>query len=99
MTAPDLAIFTEEGWVVENVGVPPDMEVERDPGEVAAGKDPQLDRAIEVVLEALAKNPPAKGSSAASVADPGTAQTPTCAASESNVPCALLCPGSAGRPS
>jgi tricorn protease len=60
VTAPDLAIFTEEGWVVENVGVAPDIEVEQDPADVAAGKDPQLDRAIGVVLEALAKNPPPK---------------------------------------
>ena len=61
VTAPDLAIFTDEGWVVENVGVAPDIEVEQDPATVAAGKDPQLERAIEVVLEALAKNPPGKG--------------------------------------
>ncbi len=59
VTAPDLAIFTEEGWVVENVGVAPDIEVEQDPAAVAAGKDPQLDRAIEVVLAELAENPPA----------------------------------------
>ena len=61
VTAPNLAIFTEDGWVVENVGVPPDIEVEQDPAAVAAGKDPQLDRAIEIVLEALAKGPPSKG--------------------------------------
>ncbi len=60
VTAPDLAIFTEEGWVVENVGVPPDIDVEQDPAAVAAGKDPQLDRAIEVVLKELAENPPPK---------------------------------------
>ena len=60
VTAPDLAIFTEDGWVVENVGVPPDIEVEQDPALVAAGKDPQLDRAIEVILEELEKNPPPK---------------------------------------
>ena len=59
VTAPNLAIFTEDGWVVENVGVPPDIEVEQDPAAVAAGKDPQLDRAIEVVLAELAKSPPA----------------------------------------
>jgi tricorn protease len=58
VTAPDLAIFTEEGWIVENVGVAPDIEVEQDPALVAAGKDPQLDRAIEVVLAELAKSPP-----------------------------------------
>ncbi len=60
VTAPDLAIFTEEGWVVENVGVPPDIDVEQDPAAVAAGKDPQLDKAIEVVLKELAENPPPK---------------------------------------
>jgi tricorn protease len=58
VTAPDFAIFTDEGWVVENVGVAPDIEVEQDPAAVAAGKDPQLDRAIEVVLAELAKRPP-----------------------------------------
>ena len=60
VTAPNLAIFTEDGWVVENVGVSPDIEVEQDPAAVAAGKDPQLDRAIEVVLAELAKSPPAQ---------------------------------------
>jgi tricorn protease len=58
VTAPDLAIFTEDGWVVENEGVPPDIEVEQSPAEVARGKDPQLDKAIEVVLEELRKSPP-----------------------------------------
>jgi tricorn protease len=57
VTAPDLAIFTENGWVVENVGVPPDIEVEQDPAAVAKGNDPQLDRAIEEALAELAKNP------------------------------------------
>jgi tricorn protease len=58
VTAPDLAIFTDKGWIVENEGVAPDVEVEQDPAAVAAGKDPQLDKAIEVVLEALEKTPP-----------------------------------------
>jgi tricorn protease len=60
VTAPNLAIFTEDGWVVENVGVPPDIDVEQDPAAVAAGKDPQLDRAIAEVLKELAENPPPK---------------------------------------
>ena len=60
VTAPNLAIFTEDGWVVENVGVPPDIEVEQDPAAIAAGKDPQLDRAIDVALKELAENPPPK---------------------------------------
>ncbi len=60
VTAPDIAIFTEDGWMVENVGVAPDIDVEQDPAAVAAGKDPQLDRAIDLVLAELAKSPPAQ---------------------------------------
>ncbi len=60
VTAPNLAIWTEDGWVVENFGVPPDIEVEQWPAEVISGHDPQLEKAIEVVMEALEKNPPAK---------------------------------------
>jgi tricorn protease len=61
ITAPNLAIWTpEEGWVVENEGVPPDIEVEQTPKDVIAGRDPQLERAIAVSLEALKKNPPVR---------------------------------------
>ena len=58
VTAPNLAIWDPEGgWVVENEGVPPDIEVEQTPADVIAGRDPQLDRAIEVVLKQLEANP------------------------------------------
>jgi tricorn protease len=58
VTAPNLAIWTpEEGWTVENVGVPPDIEVEQNPADVIAGRDPQLDRAIQVIMDELKKNP------------------------------------------
>ena len=59
ITAPNLAIWSDEGWVVENEGVAPDVEVEQLPAEVMAGRDPQLDKAIEIALEQLAKTPPA----------------------------------------
>jgi tricorn protease len=60
ITAPNLAIWTaDEGWVVENEGVPPDIEVEQTPADVIAGRDPQLEKAIEVVMEQLRANPPA----------------------------------------
>jgi tricorn protease len=36
-------------WIAENVGVSPDVEVEQEPELVRQGKDPQLDKAIEVV--------------------------------------------------
>jgi tricorn protease len=58
VTAPNLAIWTEDGWVVENEGVPPDVEVEMLPADVIAGKDPQLEKAIEIVLRELEKHPP-----------------------------------------
>jgi tricorn protease len=45
-------------WEVENIGVPPDIEVEQDPALVRKGRDPQLEKAVEVVLEELKKNPP-----------------------------------------
>jgi len=60
VTAPNLAIWTEDGWVVENVGVPPDIEVEQEPAKVIAGHDPQLEKAIEVIMKELEKNPPKK---------------------------------------
>jgi tricorn protease len=60
VTAPNLAIWTEEGWIVENVGVPPDIEVEQSPELVREGHDPQLEKAIQVVMEELKANPPKK---------------------------------------
>ena len=60
VTAPNVAIWTEDGWVVENVGVPPDIEVEQWPALVIKGHDPQLEKAIEVILEELKQNPPSK---------------------------------------
>ncbi|MFQ5722587.1 MAG: hypothetical protein ACE5GI_08850, partial [Candidatus Aminicenantales bacterium] len=47
-------------WDVEGHGVDPDIEVENPPHEMAAGKDPQLEKAIAVVLDLLKKNPPPK---------------------------------------
>ena len=58
VTAPNLAIWTEDGFIVENEGVAPDVEVEQTPKDVIAGKDPQLEKAIEIVLAELAKAPP-----------------------------------------
>jgi tricorn protease len=58
VTSPNLAIWTNDGFVVENTGVAPDIEVEQWPADVINGKDPQLEKAIQVALEELAKNPP-----------------------------------------
>ncbi|MGE5143618.1 MAG: S41 family peptidase [Acidobacteriota bacterium] len=59
ITAPRIALFSPTGeWDAENVGVPPDIEVEMTPKLVIQGHDPQLERAVAVVLDELAKNPP-----------------------------------------
>jgi tricorn protease len=58
VTAPSSGVWSPDGhWIAENIGVIPDVEVELDPQLVRQGKDPQLDKAIELVLEGLAKNP------------------------------------------
>jgi tricorn protease len=61
ITAPNFAIWVQDsGWVVENVGVPPDIDVDMTPALVMSGRDPQLERAIAYVLEELKKHPPVK---------------------------------------
>ena len=59
ITAPNLAFYDpDKGWAVENEGVAPDIEVEMTPADVIAGRDPQLERAIAIVMDGLKKNPP-----------------------------------------
>jgi tricorn protease len=61
VTAPHFAFYSPEGkWEVENHGVAPDIEVEFDPKAWREGRDPQLERAVQVVMEALRRNPPRK---------------------------------------
>ncbi len=60
-TQPEYAFwFKDVGWGVENYGTDPDIEVQMAPQDYAAGRDPQLDKAIEVVLALLEKEPPLK---------------------------------------
>lgn len=56
---PEFAPFDTEGnWVIEGIGVEPDITVDNDPAKEYAGDDQQLNKAIEVALEQL-KNVPA----------------------------------------
>ncbi|MCS6805298.1 MAG: PDZ domain-containing protein [Acidobacteriota bacterium] len=58
VTAPRVAFYSPDGqWDVENRGVAPDIEVEFDPAAWRAGRDPQLEKAVETVMEMLRKNP------------------------------------------
>jgi tricorn protease len=60
-TQPEFSFwFQDVGWGVENYGTDPDVEVDVAPQDYAAGRDPQLARAIEVLLDRLAAEPPEK---------------------------------------
>jgi tricorn protease len=65
VTAPRVAFRNEKGELdVENKGVAPDVDVDLDPKMWRAGRDTQLEKAVEVTMEALRKNPvkrPANG--------------------------------------
>ncbi len=59
VTMPDFGMYNLKGqWAVENYGVDPDVEVDDRPDLVIAGHDPSLEKALEIVLEQLKKNPP-----------------------------------------
>jgi len=54
MVAPRGGFFDTNGeWAVEAVGVAPDVEVLQEPKDVIAGKDPQLERAVQEALKLL----------------------------------------------
>ncbi|WP_232660609.1 S41 family peptidase [Pseudonocardia sp. TRM90224] len=61
--------FDDTGWEVENRGVEPDVEVVILPQDWAADRDPQLERAVAMALEALEQRP--------AVAPPDPATRPT----------------------
>jgi len=52
--------FDGHGWDLENHGVEPDVEVVMSPDDWATGRDPQLDTAIRLALEALEQRPAAR---------------------------------------
>ena len=44
-------------YIIEGIGVPPDIEVENDQVSVLAGGDPQLERGVAEVLAAMEAEP------------------------------------------
>ena len=58
VTAPRAAIYGLNGeWEVENRGIAPDVEVDLDPAAWRQGRDAQLEKAIEVVMQQLREHP------------------------------------------
>ncbi|MEW6741253.1 MAG: S41 family peptidase [Planctomycetota bacterium] len=58
VTAPQFAIMSPEGeWIVENRGVEPDYPVDDRPDLVIRGFDPQLEKAISLVMDEVVNHP------------------------------------------
>jgi tricorn protease len=58
MIAPRGGFFTRDGkWAVENEGVGPDIDIENWPKDVIAGRDPQLERAVQEAMRLLKERP------------------------------------------
>jgi tricorn protease len=58
ITRPEFARYgLDSQWVIENHGVQPDIVVENRPDLVVKGQDPQLEKAIEVVMKEIQEHP------------------------------------------
>ena len=59
VSSPSSAVWdpASSKWIAENVGIEPDVEIENDPELWRQGRDPQLEKAIELVMADLAKKP------------------------------------------
>ena len=44
-------------WIIEGLGVEPDIEVENDPKSILEGRDPQLERGVEEVMKSIEADP------------------------------------------
>jgi tricorn protease len=54
VSVPEFGFANTKGeWIIEGYGVDPDIVVENDPKSVIAGRDPQLERAVQEVMNAL----------------------------------------------
>jgi len=58
ITIPEDALYTPDSkWAVENHGVDPDIKIENQPADLQAGRDAQLEAAVDLMLKAIAGKP------------------------------------------
>jgi tricorn protease len=58
ISVPMFGVYDENGeWIIEGIGVYPDIEVVDRPEELAKGNDPSIEKAVEVLLEELKLTP------------------------------------------
>jgi tricorn protease len=61
LSVPRFGIYNDKGeWIIEGIGVYPDIEVIDTPHLLSKGQDPSLEKAVEVLLKQLEQNPPKK---------------------------------------
>ncbi len=59
ITTPEFGHYGLSGkWIIENHGVDPDIVVDNPPAALVRGRDPQLEKAVEVLMEKIRKEPP-----------------------------------------
>lgn len=57
-TQPEFSFwFKDVGWSVENYGTDPDYDVDMKPQDFTRGRDPQLDKSIELALQSIKESP------------------------------------------
>jgi tricorn protease len=58
ITRPEFSLYSpDRKWLIENRGVAPDIEVDNRPDLVRNGRDPQLEKAIELVMKEIQEKP------------------------------------------
>jgi tricorn protease len=58
ITRPEFSLYgLDSKWVIENHGVQPDVVVDNPPDLVVKGQDPQLEKAVEMLMEKIKANP------------------------------------------
>ncbi|MBS0266413.1 MAG: PD40 domain-containing protein [Planctomycetes bacterium] len=58
VNVPEFGFASADGrWIIEGYGVDPDIDLENDPKSVIAGRDLQLERAVEEVLKKIREQP------------------------------------------
>ena len=57
VTVPEFGLYDPETgkWIAENTGIDPDIEVDARPDLIAAGRDPQIEKAVETLLAEIKK--------------------------------------------
>ncbi len=58
ITRPEFSLYSDDSkWLIENRGVQPDVVVDNPPDLVVKGQDPQLEKAVEMLMEQIKANP------------------------------------------